>query len=249
MYQSICSEIDCLLKEVCKQLEGESKAGKIGAYCKVIQKYFKYFNNETVYFYKSRIELEPWKNWSDINAPTWWTMYNKVKHHRMETDSTTKRQYYKFANLGNVLNALAALYIVEEYYVYSYNYSKEIYTAKDMDEIRWKNVYGGAVDYAYEVWKIKDFLAARKLFLDEVWAKQREISTVCFVPEDSGRRYVSVLKGERLERLPEIEPETQDGDRIFDGWYAEDGTFFDDTTPVTKDMTVYARSHEISEEE
>lgn len=128
-------------------------------------------------------------------------------------------------------------------------YVEEIYTAKDMDEIRWKNVYGGAVDYAYEVWKIKDFLAARKLFLDEVWAKQREISTVCFVPEDSGRRYVSVLKGERLERLPEIEPETQDGDRIFDGWYAEDGTFFDDTTPVTKDVTVYARSHEISEEE
>lgn len=125
MYQSICSEIDCLLKELCKQLEGESKAGKIGAYCKVIQKYFKYFNNETVYFHKSRIELEPWKNWSDINAPTWWTMYNKVKHHRMETDSATKRQYYKFANLENVLNALAALYIVEEYYVYSYNYSKE----------------------------------------------------------------------------------------------------------------------------
>ena len=28
MYQSICSEIDCLLKELCKQLEDESKAGK-----------------------------------------------------------------------------------------------------------------------------------------------------------------------------------------------------------------------------
>lgn len=133
MYQSICSEIDCLLKELCKQLECESKAGKIGAYCKVIQKYFKYFNNETVYFYKSRIELEPWKDWSDIKAPTWWTMYNKVKHHRMETDSTTKRQYYKFANLENVLNALAALYVVEEYYVYSYNYSEEIEVTRTME--------------------------------------------------------------------------------------------------------------------
>lgn len=133
IYQSICSEIDCLLKELCKQLERESKAGKIGAYCKVIQKYFKYFNNETVYFYKSRIELEPWKNWSDINPPTWWTMYNKVKHHRMETDGITQRQYYMFANLENVLNALAALYIVEEYYVYSYDYSKEIEATRTME--------------------------------------------------------------------------------------------------------------------
>lgn len=43
----------------------------------------------------------------------------------METDKATKRQYYKFANLENVLNALAALYIVEQYYVYSYDYLKE----------------------------------------------------------------------------------------------------------------------------
>lgn len=133
MYQSICSEIDCLLKELCIQLEGGSKAGNIGVYCSVIQKNFKYFNDETVYFYRSRIELEPWKNWEDKNAPTWWTMYNKVKHHRMETDSVTKRQYYKFANLGNVLNALATLYIVEEYYIYSYDYSKEVEVTKTME--------------------------------------------------------------------------------------------------------------------
>lgn len=77
--------------------------------------------------------MEPWKNWSDITAPTWWTMYNKVKHHRMENDSTTQRQYYKFANLENVLNALAALYIAEEYYVYSYDYSKEVEFTKTME--------------------------------------------------------------------------------------------------------------------
>ena len=133
IYQSICSEIDCLLKELCKQLESKSAVKNISAYCKVIQSHFKYFNSETVYFYKSRIELEPWKDWSDIKAPTWWTMYNNVKHHRMETDKETKRQYYKFANLENVLNALAALYIVEEYYVYSYDFAKEIEVTKAME--------------------------------------------------------------------------------------------------------------------
>lgn len=132
IYQSICSEIDCLLKELCKRLECKSKAENISAYCKVIQSHFKYFNSETVYFYKSRIELEPWGNWSYSKAPTWWTMYNNVKHHRMETDKETNRQYYKFANLGNVINALAALYIVEEYYVYSYDFAKEIEITKTM---------------------------------------------------------------------------------------------------------------------
>lgn len=133
IYQSICSEIDCLLKELCKQLESNSEAQNIGAYCKVIQSHFKYFNSETVYFYKSKIKLKPWENWAEGKPPIWWTMYNKVKHHRMETNEETQRQYYKFANLGNVLNALAALYIVEEYYIYSYDFAKEIKVTKEME--------------------------------------------------------------------------------------------------------------------
>ena len=35
--------------------------------------------------------------------------------------------------MGNVLNALAALYVVEEYYVYSYDYSKEVEVTKTME--------------------------------------------------------------------------------------------------------------------
>lgn len=133
IYQSICSEIDCLLKELCKQLEIGSKAGNINTYCKIVQTHFKYFNRETVYFHKSRIELQPWKDWSEVRAPVWWTMYNKVKHYRMETDTETKKQYYKFANLGNVLNALAALYIVEQYYIYSYDFTGEFEITKTME--------------------------------------------------------------------------------------------------------------------
>lgn len=129
-------------------------------------------------------------------------------------------------------------------------YVEEIDTAREMDLIRWKEIYGDSVDYVYEVQRIRDFLSARKSFLDEVWIEQRGIGTVCFIPEDGGGcNYMSVLKGERLKRLPGNEPGTQEGDRIFDGWYTEDGAFFDDTTPVTKDVTVYARSHEAPESE
>lgn len=129
-------------------------------------------------------------------------------------------------------------------------YLSEIDAAKDMDLIRWKKVYGESVDYANEVQRIRDFLSARKPFLDEVWAKQREICTVCFASEDGGiHNYMSVAKGERLERMPGDVPGTKDGERVFDGWYTEDGMFVDDTTPILEDMTVYARSHETSEAE
>lgn len=126
IYQSICSEIDCLLKELCKQLKPEAKARKLGAYCPIIQSHFKYFKDERVYLYKSRIELQPWKEWGENKAPFWWTMYNNVKHHRMEIDEKTEKPYYKYANLENVLNALAALFIVEQYYIYNYDFHESV---------------------------------------------------------------------------------------------------------------------------
>lgn len=132
IYQSVCSEIDCLLKELCRELAPQSKADSINKYCTIIQSKFQYFNIETVYFYKARIELQPWKCWEDKKAPTWWTNYNKVKHHRMEIESASKKPYYKFANQENLLNALAALYIVEQYYIYSFNFKGQINITQNM---------------------------------------------------------------------------------------------------------------------
>lgn len=120
IFQSICSEIDCLLKVLCMCLEPESKVRTLGTYYSIIKTHFKHFNTESVYFNKSKIELFPWREWRENKAPNWWTMYNKVKHHRMEIDPEANKPYYKYANLENVLNALAALYIVEQYYNYAY---------------------------------------------------------------------------------------------------------------------------------
>lgn len=127
-------------------------------------------------------------------------------------------------------------------------YVSEISISKDMDLIRWKEIYGEHVDYAREVQRIRDFLSARKPFLDEVWAENKEVCTVRFLSEEGTLlNYVSVLKGACMERLPGEEPGTLSGDRMSDGWYTEDGTFFDAATPVMEDMTVYARSHEVIE--
>lgn len=126
-------------------------------------------------------------------------------------------------------------------------YVSEISVSKDMDLIRWKEIYGEQVDYDSEVQRIRDFLSLRKPFLDEVWAGEKEICTVCFVSEEGiAHNYVSVIKGECMERMPGAAPGTLSGDRMFDGWYTEEGTYFDTATPVVKDIVVYERSHEIT---
>lgn len=122
LYQSICSEIDCILKEICKQIDSKSKASKITRYYSIIINNMDKLKQETVYFNKQRIEIKPWKNWTKDKSPTWWTYYNKVKHHRMEIEEETNKQYYKYANLENVLNALAGLYILEQYFIFIYKY-------------------------------------------------------------------------------------------------------------------------------
>ena len=155
IYQSICSEIDSLLKVVCGQVEAQCNPGNIGAYCRVIQEHFKFFNEETVYFHKSRILLQPWKDWTEAKAPAWWTMYNKVKHHRTELHRDTEKPYYKYANLENVLHALAALYVVEEYFVYSYDFSEEEMTLKRISRMSLEESKEQSLEVALEMTQSK----------------------------------------------------------------------------------------------
>lgn len=43
----------------------------------------------------------------------WWSEYNDVKHHRTSLNHKNKESNYAYANLGNVLSSLTALYILE----------------------------------------------------------------------------------------------------------------------------------------
>lgn len=108
-YQSICSEIDVILKTMCKEINNNSKAKKIKEYTNEVLKKWPRITNQKVGM--KDIELQPFMNWSLLpyNSPDWWTPYNKVKHKRVTN--------YKKANLKNVLNSLAALYILEQYLV------------------------------------------------------------------------------------------------------------------------------------
>ena len=108
-YQSICSEIDVILKTICKEINNKSKAKEIKGYTNEVLKKWPGITNQKVAM--KDIELIPFMNWSlqPYNSPDWWPPYNNVKHKRVKN--------YKEANLKNVLNSLAALYILEHYLV------------------------------------------------------------------------------------------------------------------------------------
>lgn len=106
-YQAICSEVDVILKSICKEL-GDTSADSMPDYTNLILKRWSNLPNQKVRM--NAIELQPFKNWTphpDYKSPDWWSPYNRVKHERLEN--------FRNANLKNVVNALAGLYILESY--------------------------------------------------------------------------------------------------------------------------------------
>lgn len=113
-YQAICSEIDVVCKEFCKVINSTAKVGNIESYAKIILNEVSKIRDEKITIKKYRVNaLYPWREWrlecGDVKykSPEWWTKYNKVKHNR--------NQNFEQANLGNVLSALAALFVLEVY--------------------------------------------------------------------------------------------------------------------------------------
>lgn len=123
-------------------------------------------------------------------------------------------------------------------------YAMEIQSSIPMDQIRWREAEDDPFNYDYELKRIKEFLSERKQFLDEVWTEQAKVCTVTFV-SGTEEHYVSVIEGRTLEKLPGSEPGTVSEGVMFDGWYTEEGEFFDAATPVSEDIIVYSKSHEV----
>lgn len=109
-YQAICSEVDVILKSICKEL-GNATADRMDVgYTPTVLQAWSNIKQQKVRM--KDIELCPFVNWEkspNYHSPDWWKPYNSVKHERIDN--------YKEANLKNVLNALAGLYILENYLV------------------------------------------------------------------------------------------------------------------------------------
>lgn len=102
---SVCSELDTFFKIVCND-----SSQKIFQYRKSIESKSEYNNifNESVDIIGRDINIKPFYKRKERKNFYWWTGYNNSKHNRLLC--------FKDANLNNLLNSLAALYILEVYY-------------------------------------------------------------------------------------------------------------------------------------
>ena len=98
------AEIDDLMKVFCGLLEPDSKSDSIGKYRGTILRSYSGLLTRKVVCLRYGLEFEPYKSWDVEDSPLWWQSHNKVKHHRSSN--------YQLANLGNVLNAVAGLYLL-----------------------------------------------------------------------------------------------------------------------------------------
>lgn len=103
---SAASEADVVAKQLCRKISAKSTASSIHPYRRTIMKAYPDFADFRVTIPRFGMEpFKPWLNWKDAEGvPSWWTAYNKVKHHR-------NTEYYQ-GNLKNAINSVGALFIL-----------------------------------------------------------------------------------------------------------------------------------------
>ena len=104
----ICTECEALIKKICKATDPKNPATNMGHYKRSTLKAFPGIHKAPVYLGRRRRTLHPFADWHTTGGRLeWWNAYQDIKHHR---DSNLEK-----ANLGNTLNALSALLLLEIY--------------------------------------------------------------------------------------------------------------------------------------
>lgn len=108
--QTICSEVEVVLKTICVEISGYTGIEKMPQYTSVVLQSWPDIKNQKVRMREN--DLIPFQNWQaapNYSSPDWWPLYNGVKHNRIINS--------RKANLKNTINALAALFILEQFLV------------------------------------------------------------------------------------------------------------------------------------
>jgi len=124
------SEVDVILKQLCKLLDESKKPRNIDDYRSIIKEALPFhilddFIHETVYIPRYNLNFIPWEKWEGDNNPYWWQSYNAVKHER--------NLHFSKANLQNVLNSLGGLLIVVVFYNWIKNRKENILKMGEID--------------------------------------------------------------------------------------------------------------------
>ncbi|RZS94080.1 hypothetical protein [Cuneatibacter caecimuris] len=106
---SICSEIDMLCKELCKEIDADKELRHIYQYAEILCDY-QNISEIKIIFEINQKKYIPFDGWTVSDSPKWWKAYNKVKHDRLKNNN------FKSGNLENVFMALAGLYLLNRIY-------------------------------------------------------------------------------------------------------------------------------------
>lgn len=132
LLQALGSEVDVCGKSLAELLNPNEKDldnCNIAKWGFFIQSDYPLISLNTVLAPNLGLSLTPWKNWKnesyrdkknvlryrltkDSENPAWWVSYNKTKHRRKSLLNPDDSCYNR-ANLGNVLNAAAGLFLLE----------------------------------------------------------------------------------------------------------------------------------------
>lgn len=106
LLQDICSEVEVLLKEICG-IHNKIKYNYYTLISKLKESKPDLFNYTVSLKKYFNHEIKPFECEEEKSVPNWWTSHNNVKHYRKQSMIESTQQ--------NVLYALAALFLLEEY--------------------------------------------------------------------------------------------------------------------------------------
>jgi len=105
LLMTAAAEVDVVAKALCASIDIAADANNINAYQGVLTNRFSGISGAEVQIPRFGKTLNPWSAWQTPRSPPlWWQGNNRVKHHRAE--------HFKDANLKNVLNATAGLFVL-----------------------------------------------------------------------------------------------------------------------------------------
>jgi len=110
-----CSEIDVVAKIISKNLDSSKDYENINDCRVVITKEYPKLPTMKITVPRYEVELLSWSEWKREKTPAWWKSYNQVKHNRDIS--------FKQANLENVLDSLAGLFVLT-YYLYRKDFGR-----------------------------------------------------------------------------------------------------------------------------
>ena len=95
------------------------------------------------------IKVKPWDGWSTSSSPSWWQLYNKIKHDRTA--------HFDSASLENAILSVSALLLLILYYYFEANGGRNedisaFYSPKLIDVVDSRpssGFGGGGVFWAY----------------------------------------------------------------------------------------------------